>query len=105
VIPERDRARRNRCDRARLSDGLPMRAVSSTALALFALVTCGPAAVLAAAHPNAGASCSSARDQGYELHGYVCVEAAGRHRLAQIVAAPARPKPPRAGTLVPLAPK
>ena len=84
-----------------------MRAVIATALGVLAVAACGPAAALAGttANPNAGATCSPARDQSYELHGYVCVAAGGRHRLAPIVAAPARPHRPRQGTLVPVAPK
>jgi len=84
-----------------------MRLVIATALGVIALVACGPAAALAGptAHLKAGATCSPARDQSYEFHGYVCVEAGGRHRLARIVAAPARPDRPRQGTLVPVAPK
>jgi hypothetical protein len=80
-----------------------MRAVISTALAVIGLAACGPAAALAgpAGHLRAGAACSPARDQSYESRGYACVQTAGGHRLAPIVAAPARPHPPGRRTLPP----
>ncbi len=68
-----------------------MRAVASIALATLALAT--PAAALAGL--QTGAPCKPARDQSYQNHGYVCVKVGGRFRLAQIVAAPARPGQPR----------
>jgi hypothetical protein len=79
-----------------------MRAVASTALAVFALAA--PSVALAGV--AVGASCTPAHEESYESHGLVCVEVGGRHRLAQIVIAPARPDQPRQGTVVkPLHPK
>jgi hypothetical protein len=55
-----------------------MRAVASTALAVFALAA--PSVALAGV--AVGASCTPAHEESYESHGLVCVEVGGRHRLA-----------------------